>query len=221
MSEGIEGVKPSKKNLLTYGAIAAGGVVILLVMMNRGGASEVSGGGGGVNTDQPIIIPAGNGGTSGPDATTIAALSDLASNQQTLSDGVTSGFNSMWNLIQSQAAAPGPIPTGPTSTVPEAPAAAVTTLPKIYTVFGAPDDIDSARQRWAHETNVRYTDTSNMSYAETRAALAAAGSYGLIAGGYASGGGVDEAEAFGLGITRIYGNDRQGTLTALQNFNFN
>lgn len=214
MSEGLEGAKPGKKNLLTYGAIAAGGVVILLVMMNRGGASEsVGGGDGGVNTDQPIIIPAG-GGTSGPDATTIEALSSLSDNQQALADGITSGFTSMWDLLQSQSEAPGPIPTAPTAIVPDAPESAV------YTVFGATADITSARQRWSGESNVNYVDTTNLSNAETREAMAAVGNRGIIAGGVASGGGVDASEAQGLGITRIYGNDRAETLAALQNFNF-
>ena len=230
-------LKP-KKNLLTYGAIAAGGLVILLVLMKKGGAAAADTSGGGANTSQPIIIPAG-GGSSGPDATTTAALQQLGQNQQDLASGITAGFaglsadnadntasntslaegiaagfSGVSNMLASRTAPPQAIP-GPVTTSPPPPPASA-----VHTFFGATVDVQSARDRFGLGSNMKYVDTSNMSYAQTRSALQKAGGMGLIVGGDKAGGGVDATEAAGLGVTRVFGQDRQGTLEALRNVNF-
>ena len=205
-------LKP-KKNLLTYGAIAAGGLVILLVLMKKGGAAASDTSGGGANTSQPIIIPAG-GGSSGPDATTSATLTQLGANQQDLASGIAAGFASIGNLLASRESSPEAIPGPVTTPNPTPPASAV------HTFFGATVDVQSARDRFGLGSNMKYVDTSNMSYAQTRSALQKAGSMGLIVGGDKAGGGVDATEAAGLGVTRVFGIDRQGTLEALRNVNF-
>ena len=214
MAEEDLSLKPKNKNLLTYGAIAAGGVVILLVLSKRGGGSVgADASGGGVNTQQPIIIPAG-GGSSGPDATTTAALTQLGANQQDLASGISAGFENIGNLIFSRTAAPESIPGPLTIPNPPAPEAAV------HTIFGASVDISNAMSRFAGATNVKYQDTSSWSEAQTRAALSAAGPNAMIVGGYGAVGGVSQAAGQGLGITRVAGADRYETLAELQKVTF-
>lgn len=235
-----EHLSPHKnKNLLTYGAIAAGGVVILLVMMKKGaaGSATTDTSGGGANTTQPVII-SGGGGSTGADPTTTAALTQLAANQQTLSDGlaqgfaglanneatantslaqgITAGFASVASLFANQAQAAAPVMTpGPvTTSSPTTPAAAV------HTIFGATVDVQSAESVFGTGSGYNYVDTSNMTNAQTRSALQAAGSTALIVGGTGAGGGVDATEAQGLGITRVAGQDRTATLAAIRNVNF-
>ena len=212
MAEEDLSLKPKNKNLLTYGAIAAGGVVILLVLSKRGGGSVASDTSGGVNTQQPIIIPAG-GGSSGPDATTTASLAQLGANQQDLASGLAAGFENIGYLISSRDSSE-PIPGPVTTPNPPAPATAV------HTFFGATVDVQNARDTFGLGSNMAYVDTSNLSYAQTREALQKAGGMGLIVGGAGAEGGVDATEAAGLGITRVFGADRQKTLEAIRNVNF-
>lgn len=290
------GGSKKKSHLLVYGGIAVGGLVVLLVLVKRGAASSASTDtNGGVNTSQPTIIPAGGDSSSGPDPTTTAALTQIAQNQQTLSDsltqglatinqnetanaqalangmsqgfqtlsaqeaqnakdaaantqalanGMTQGLASLSNqesqqyqatqqsisqgiqasltaisqLVASQNASRQATTTpGPSYNMPPT---STYTPPTQHTIFGATVDIQAARDHFAGNSNINYVDTTNMSASQVRAALQAAGTNGLIVGGEKAGGGVSAEEAQGLGISRVSGQDIQGTRAALQTVQF-
>ena len=239
-----ENLIPKKNHLMTYGALAAGGVVILLVLFKRGGTAAVTDtSGGGNGTGQPVII-SGGGGT---DPSVANALGQMGQNQQTLADQMTTGFQTLADAqaaattaaATAASVAATDATTNQTAATVAASAANATMAQGIaagftgvtdlfnarpalqpagmHTFFGASADTSAAREVFGSGSNMVYVDTNGLSSAQIRTQMQAAGTGGMIVGGYNAGGGVDNITAQGLGIVRVAGIDRPATLAALRN----